>query len=264
MNGREKTDVTPRGKNRGNHVFHVDRYVCGSRGKTRLRGDEKRGNIGIAELAQFPVEFPSLCVIPAGHPRKATHNRALDSDAFPRIVGGERNDRVRRRETQADWLRRPVAGAVSLRTSTRSKSHSSGRDPAAAAARRRAVSRGSRGSGPGCEAEMAGTSRMAATKLSVSFKHSRRKAVSSALIDDWRKAISFSTSSCIPYEWRNGESETVVHWRGSSGRKRKPRRMSASAVSTPRMSQICLLLRGRERAKLHRAETTGGLGGRED
>lgn len=51
MNGREKTDVTPRGKNRGNHVLHVDRYVCGSRGKSRLRGDEKRGNIGIAELA---------------------------------------------------------------------------------------------------------------------------------------------------------------------------------------------------------------------
>ena len=145
MNGREKTDVTPRGKNRGNHVLHVDRYVCGSRGKSRLRGDEKRGNIGIAELAQFPVEFPSLCVIPAGHPRKVTHNRALDSDAFPRIVGGERNGRVRRRETQADWLRRPAAGAVSLRTSTRSKSHSSGRDPGEAVLDVRRKWRGLRG-----------------------------------------------------------------------------------------------------------------------
>lgn len=175
---------------------------------------------------------------------------------------GWRNGRARRRGKRADWLRRPAGRVVSLRTSTRNKSHNSGHDPAAAATRRIAVSRGSRGNGPTWETEIAATSRMGAMKLSVSFKHSRRKAASSALRDDWRNAISFSTSSCIAYMWGNGEDETVVHWMGSSGRKRKPRRMSASAVSTPRMSQICLLLRGREGAKIHRVETTRRLRGR--
>ena len=241
----------------------MDRYVGRSRGKSRICSDEKRRDIGVAELAELAVEFPSLRVIPAGHPRRAARSRDLCSCDSPRFFAGVRIGR-RRRGRREGWKRRQVAHVAPWRTSPHSRNRSSGRDPAATAARRTAVSRGSRGNGPACEARIAATSRIAATKKSVSFRHSRRNAASSALNDDWRNAISFSTSSCIAYVWGNGEEETVVHRRGSSGRKRKPRRMSASAASTPRMSQICLLLRGRERATIHRVQTTRSLGGRQN